>query len=236
MVDTFANSLLVPPLRQSDSAQAAERALDYRVNNLPVQAVLVYDFGSVSKSALPILAEQFNLLGDAGWDFAGFGPSTEQKKRNLLKEAVALHRVKGTRYALQRALDLLGISAYITEWWQPNPPYVRQSAPRLPHTFAIDLHLRDANKGEPVLTPKRIQALLRVVHFWKPARSQFSVRFGVGIKATMRTATTVRPAQAARLRVVPVVKHLFIPKPRTATTVRPLVRTHMYLLPTGATT
>ncbi len=192
-------SLLVPALRRDLSMRALE-TLPARISELPLSPVVVYDFNRVPSEALPALAEQFNLLGDAGWDFAGFGPAPEAKKRALLKEAVALHRLKGTRYAVQRSLDLTGMPSRITEWWQQTPRGT-------PHTFVVDLLLTDGPSDPPALTPERVDAALRMVGFWKPARSQFRARARVDLRTTMRSAAIVRPAAATRALLMPTSAH-----------------------------
>lgn len=219
-------SLLVPAL-QNDLSMRALETLSARISALDLSPVVVYDFDHVPAQALTALAEQLNLLGDAGWDFAGFGPAPEAKKRALLKEAVALHRLKGTRYAVQRALDLMSVTSRITEWWQQAPQGV-------PHTFLVDLLLTDAPEGQPVLTPERADAVLRMVRFWKPARSQFRARVGVGMATSTRSAAVIRPAAATHADVKPKTAHGAVATTLTALIARPAQPVHVSARP-GAT-
>lgn len=53
---------------------------------------------------LPILAKQFDVLGRKGYDLA----ITELDKRELIKNAIYLHSIKGTPYAIRVALASLG--------------------------------------------------------------------------------------------------------------------------------
>lgn len=188
-------SLLVPPVRRDLSARAVE-TLFARSSGLDLSALLVYDFDQVDATALPVLAEQFNVLGDAGWAYAGMGPNAEPKRRALLKSAIALHRTRGTRYAVQRALDAVGINSTVTEWHQTIPA-------GQPYTFSIGIYLTDTQAGQPVLTPERVDAVLRMIRFWKPARSAFSVRVGVGMTASKRSAAVLRAAQSVRVSARP---------------------------------
>lgn len=223
-------SLLVPAL-QNDLSMRALETLSARISALDLSPVVVYDFDHVPSQALTALAEQLNLLGDAGWDFAGFGPAPDAKKRALLKEAVALHRLKGTRYAVQRALDLMSVTSRITEWWQPQPNGAPQGTP---HTFLVDLLLTDAPQGQPVLTPDRADAVLRMVRFWKPARSQFRARVGVGMSTSTRSAAVFRPAAATHADVKPQTAHVAVATTRTALIARPAQPVHVSARP-GAT-
>ncbi|WP_018715586.1 phage tail protein I [Brachymonas chironomi] len=257
-------SLLVPPLRLDESSRALDKVAADRMDALPLSAALIYDFDRVHASALPALGAQFNLLGDAGWDFAGFSPAPEKRKRALLKEAVALHRLKGTRYAVHRSLQMLGVSARITEWWQPQRKVVPGAPAPLPYTFSIDLYLQDAVDGEPIVTPQRTAALVRMVNFWKPARSSFSVRVGIGMKNYGRSALVIRngvrriadlrpmtrhtaavvqrtaaPIRSMQ-RMTPLLhcqtRHVLNPSPRLGMVIRPVQRLSVWLLPTGVST
>ena len=223
-------SLLVPALRGDLSMRALE-SLSARVAGIDLAPVVVYDFESVPASALTALGEQFNLLGDAGWDFSGFCTSAEDKKRALLKEAVALHRLKGTRYAVQRALDLMSVTSRITEWWEPQPNNGPQG---MPHTFLVDLLLTDAPEGQPVLTPERADAVLRMVRFWKPARSQFRARVGLGLSTATRSAMVMRPAATTHADIKPKTTHTAVASPRTALVARVAQAMHVSARP-GAT-
>ena len=226
MAEFVEPSLLVPAL-QNDLNMRALETLSSRLSTLDLSPVVVYDFDHVPSQALTALAEQLNLLGDAGWDFAGFGPAPDAKKRALLKEAVALHRLKGTRYAVQRALDLMSVTSRITEWWEQAPQ-------GMPHTFLVDLLLTDAPEGQPVLTPERADAVLRMVRFWKPARSQFRARVGLGMSTATRSAMVMRPAAATHADIKPKTTHIAVATPRTALVARAVQSMHVSARP-GAT-
>ena len=66
--------------------------------------LLVYVIDDVDASALPYLAEQFDVLGYKGWKLA----QTESDQRELLKRAIELHRYKGTEWAIIEALKSIG--------------------------------------------------------------------------------------------------------------------------------
>jgi phage tail P2-like protein len=105
---------ILPPLLLNDLNMRVLETLAARVSVLDLEPVLLYDFDHAPASALIHLAEQFNLLGDAGWDLA----DTEPMKRALLKEAIALHRFKGTPWSMKRVLALLGFgTAVLEEGW-----------------------------------------------------------------------------------------------------------------------
>ncbi len=71
---------------------------------LDIDAVMVYLISNVKASALPFLAEQFNVSGYKGAILA----SNETELRDLIKKAIELHRKKGTPYSIKEALRVLG--------------------------------------------------------------------------------------------------------------------------------
>ncbi|MDZ7887763.1 MAG: phage tail protein [Pseudomonas sp.] len=72
--------------------------------DLDLGAMAVYLVDQVKASLLPTLAEQFSLLDEAAWLLA----ESEDARRNLIKNAVTLHRYKGTPWAIKEMVRLLG--------------------------------------------------------------------------------------------------------------------------------
>ena len=174
MADFIEPSLLPPPLRRDLSCRALE-TIAARLSTLDLTPLVLYDVDNVPASLLPHLAEQFNVLGDAGWDVT----DTDDERRELIKQAIALHKLKGTRYAVQRALDLIGVVAMIVEWWERDPRGV-------PHTFSIVLSLKDQPIDAPAIDAQLFARIQRVVSFWKPARSHFTTAVGFDQTAEIR--------------------------------------------------
>lgn len=165
-------SLLPAPLVLDLSARALE-ALSARVSRLPVQDVCCHDFGQVKASALSVLAEQFHVLGDEGWELC----ETDAQRRALLKGAIALHRHKGTKWSVVRALEILGLAAAIEEWFEYGGE---------PFCFRIVL---DATQlGVPDLG-----AVIRAAQEWKNARSHLEV-----LRVRLRGVPAVRIRAAAQ--------------------------------------
>ena len=185
MADLIEPSLLPPPLRRDLNCRALE-TVAARLSTLDLTPLVLYDVANVPASLLPYLAEQFNVLGDAGWDIA----DTDDERRALIKEAIALHKLKGTRHAVERALDLIGVVAVIVEWWERNPKGV-------PHTFAIAVSFKDQPVDAPAIDAARQAQIQRVVSFWKPARSHFTmaVGFDKGAELRLRMASVFKASQ-----------------------------------------
>lgn len=78
------------------------------LGEIPVETILVYFFDTVPAALLPVLAEQFDLLGVKGWDFA----TTEADQRALLKNVIRLKRKKGTQWAVEEAIKVAGYTQF----------------------------------------------------------------------------------------------------------------------------
>lgn len=77
-----------------------------RFGAIDLTPILINILDTVPAAALPYLAEQFDVLGIKGYSLA----DTEDKKRDLIKKAIELHRYKGTVYAIEESLKTIGIN------------------------------------------------------------------------------------------------------------------------------
>lgn len=71
--------------------------------------------------------EDENILDLLAWQFhiEGYDKAQNiQEKKNLIKNAIELHRHKGTPYAIKKVFESLGILAELQEWFEYNgEPY-----------------------------------------------------------------------------------------------------------------
>ncbi|MBT2375762.1 phage tail protein [Pseudomonas fluorescens] len=74
------------------------------LEELDLKVMLVYLVDLVKPSLLPLLAEQFFVLDEVAWQLA----ESADARRNLIKNAVELHRYKGTPWAVREDIRLLG--------------------------------------------------------------------------------------------------------------------------------
>ncbi len=77
-----------------------------RFAHIDIFPVLINLIDMVPESALPFLADQFDVLGIKGYKYC----VTEDDKRDLIKRAIELHRYKGTPYAVKQCLRVIGIT------------------------------------------------------------------------------------------------------------------------------
>ena len=144
-----------------------EHAIVYAYDGQPVPTVIenLNDADKTDARLLNALAYQRNV------EYWSMGAS-EQTKRAIIKESVQLHRIKGTVYSVRRALDLMGVSTKITEWWQMSPKGE-------PGTFSIDLMVGGGFESQEVLSKTRIEQVIHAVQYWKPVSRGFSFRVGL---------------------------------------------------------
>lgn len=106
--------LLPPPLASDERFSILANIAAERFAQIDLTALLVYLVDIVDASALPSLAGQLHVQGLEGWLFA----ANEQEKRELIKQAIELHKYKGTPWAVRRVLEILSLPGTISEWFE----------------------------------------------------------------------------------------------------------------------
>lgn len=96
----YDDSVLPMPLQQTRFI-VLERLLK-RLDSLSQHTIIMLTDLNPADT-LPFFADHFSLFGD-GWEFA----VSENDQRELIKEAIEIHRYKGTPWAIKRVLKLLG--------------------------------------------------------------------------------------------------------------------------------
>ncbi len=145
--------LLPPPLASDERFSILANIAAERFAQLDLTALLIYLVDLVDASALPSLAEQFHVQGLEGWLFAG----DEQEKRELIKQAIELHKYKGTPWAVRRVLEILSLPGTIAEWFE----YEGKA-----YFFKVDIEL--VNQG---MDENLFNNLVALIHEYKNVRS-----------------------------------------------------------------
>ncbi|POZ60167.1 phage tail protein I [Chromobacterium alticapitis] len=146
MIDT------TPNLVAGDGRLAPIAELSRRFQQIALPPFLVYLIDNVQAEWLPALAAQLHVAGDEGWLLA----RSERQRRDLILQAIALHKRKGTRWAMSQVLATLGLNGRISEWFEYQGE---------PYRFRIDL---DLSAGLPEDT---YHALRRMLGQYGNARS-----------------------------------------------------------------
>ncbi|AIN16398.1 phage tail fibers [Yersinia pseudotuberculosis] len=187
----MANQQLPPPLAGDGSLPALCSAMEEMFAELPLEVLLVYLIDLVKTPLLPLLAEQFHVLGDEGWNLT----STEGQRRELIKKAIEIHRLKGTPWALKEIFRILRVDIKLEEWWQQQPP-------GQPHTFSLTAWVNDnLIKEEAILNADLYQRLRRMVHEVKPVRAEYQFRIGAGFQGSLMLVNATKPYSVRRISI-----------------------------------
>lgn len=138
---------LLPPnttILEKKLTQVASSAFDL---NGDLSALIRID--NAPADFLPILAWQFSVdRWQEDWP--------DDVKRAQIKNAIKVHRHKGTNYALRQIVESFGYSLTVHEWWQEEPM-------NQPGTFQITVE----TNGK-ALTEKGYKTLVELLHDSKP--------------------------------------------------------------------
>lgn len=94
---------------------------------------------------------------------------SEAQKRSVIRESVAVHRLKGTKGAVRRALEAMGFGIDIIEWFEDQGDV---------HTFKINVFADSIEGTEYPISSELIEIVSRQIDHVKPARSHYHL--GVG--------------------------------------------------------
>lgn len=167
MADRLQQSL-VTHILATDARFGPLAVLSERLSQLDLSVLLVYLVDLVGADLLPVLAEQFHVMGDEGWLLA----NADDQRRTLIKRAIELHRYKGTTWAVKEVLAVLAIEVELLEWWQQQPAAA-------PYTFGLTAWAnQNLLPGKPMLNAELYERLQRMVDMVKPVRSSFKFKVG----------------------------------------------------------
>lgn len=96
-----------PDIIATDARLSALADLSARLETLPADKVLTHLVDRVDERLLPTLAWGWHVTDLEGWRLA----DTPDKRRQLLRRAIDLHRKKGTPWAIKQALHAAGFGA-----------------------------------------------------------------------------------------------------------------------------
>lgn len=143
--------LLPPGLRDDRSRAVLEMA--EKLGTLNLTALKMWDIDNVPSSALPHLIEEMHVTGYEG----GRLVSTDAERKALIMGAISTHRRKGTKYAIRRAIESIGITPIIEEWFEYEGE---------PYHFRLKLDTFDE-----AMTSEQLELVAAFVDEYKNARS-----------------------------------------------------------------
>ncbi|WP_051340947.1 phage tail protein [Azospirillum halopraeferens] len=176
---------------------AALAAAELRAIDAALPRLAVYRVADVDAELLPLLGWQMHLMRE-GWDLA----DTPARRRALIRDAILLHRMKGTPAAVTRAVAALGFDgARVVEAAAElrRDGTVRRDGGE-PYgdrwrwaTFRLELPVA----ADAALDGDTVRRLAAAIGAWKPARSHLTA-LGVRVEAAAGRDTV--PALRVGLR------------------------------------
>ena len=156
--------ILPPNLLADEQINAAAQALDTELQKITAatkEALILPRIDELSEEVIDLLAWQLHV------DFYEELTSLTEK-RNAVKQSIAMHRVKGTRMAVELALHMVYESGEVSEWFEySGRPYyfrVRFICPATIRTEDVERVIRIIN------TIKNTRSWLEGVGFTRPVR------------------------------------------------------------------
>ena len=172
--------ILPPNLLADEQINAAAQALDDELQKVTAairETLILPRIDELPEAVIDLLAWQLHV------DFYE-ELTTLAEKRNAVKQSIAMHRVKGTRMAVELALHMVYTSGEVSEWFEyGGRPYyfrVRFIHPETIRTEDVDRVIRIIN------TVKNTRSWLEDIGFSRP------VRIGMYHGAAVSTNRTYR--------------------------------------------
>ncbi|MCW8843023.1 MAG: phage tail protein I, partial [Rhodobacteraceae bacterium] len=127
-----------------------------------------------------------HLLGWLAWSFSvdiWERDWPEATKREVIREAIQIHRIKGTRGAVARSLATLGMEVKISEWFEHGGA---------PHTFWLEMPVSTVFDAGFRIDQALVNEVDRVIRNVKPVRAHYELRVGEGMETDAYARTGVR--------------------------------------------
>ena len=191
-----------PNLLKDPIIKALLESTDPQLQKVKEQIISVIIYPRIDEiedeSLLDLLAWQFHV---EGYELA----QTIEEKRDLVKNAIELHKHKGTKYAVQKALESVGIEGNIEEWFEyGGKPYLFRITTDITEKSGIDtqklLDVVNSYKNERSWLEALILKLRARADIYTSARASAkpalsaSPSFSAGGKANIAVSSITKPS------------------------------------------
>lgn len=169
---------LLPP-NATRSEKALEIVMAERLVGIENPIYALWNVNTCPEHLLPWLAWAFSVeVWDHSWDVT--------VKRNMIRNSLAIHRIKGTKHAIELALQTLGMRIDLHEWFELDE-HGQQYGP--PHTFLIDVIAGDVFDAGFAADAELHALISELIQTVKPVRAHFTLRVGEARTHTVTYAT-----------------------------------------------
>ena len=153
------NTILADSISEVAHLKAFDLLWAQRLSAIEIDQLLVYVIDTVTATALPYLADQFDVAGEKGYRLA----TTDEQRREIIKRAIELKRYIGTVWAIKQAMISVGFGdAQLIEGVDEGTPEYDWAKFRVLADLGNDLGLPDT-AGAAELTS--------LINYYKNARS-----------------------------------------------------------------
>lgn len=153
-------------------------ALTQRQEAMPPNFEKIWQADTCPVELLPWLAWALSVdEWDANWP--------EAQKRKTITDSAFIHKHKGTRAAVERALSALPFSTTLLEWFEQQPP-------SNPYTFLIQTTPTELNVQDAA-------TLIRLVNAAKNLRSHYVLEADVYVEGTVFVGGAVMSGQETEI-------------------------------------
>ncbi|MGL4508248.1 MAG: phage tail protein I [Aeromonas sobria] len=166
-----------------------ERDLDIALSHIEQVEIPIRDLWNPWKCplvALPYLAWAVKV---GHWESSW----SEKVQRQVVADSLDIHRIRGTRPAIEKALSSLDVRCEMVEWFEQ--PDLNME----PGTFRVTAHV--STSGSEPLDPAFTDQIWSVVSSAKPASRPFTLAVQGMLKATFGPALVLRVVQAKLLKM-----------------------------------
>jgi len=163
------NNILADSISNVPHLAAFDAMVAQRMNDIEIENLLVYVIDTVSASALPTLARQFDIEGFRGYFLA----TTDEQRRAIIKQAIELKRYMGTVWSIRQAMIAVGFQdATLVEGIDTGDPATDWAR------FSIETTIGDTISIDGIAESN----LAKLIKEYKPVRSYLEgISYIIGI-------------------------------------------------------
>ncbi len=178
---------LISPAIKDGNQELLLQAADAQIQHPILQKLFIKDPQTCLSEALPIMIAEYSLE-----EFIEEG-LVEQAIRDLLSAGPVLHSIKGTMPGIQYALDRVGVSASVVEWFETEP----EGKPGT-HQITVDVN-QTLFEGTAVIDDKTIAQIWRLINVMKRWSQKTYLRIALKMTSTVGMASVIKAANMVKL-------------------------------------